>query len=282
MSQHHAATNEGVGEEDAMNAWITKNKLDDAAERLKMKKITLNELEELSQSFEESELRQYAKTELKLDLMSSVRFAKAVKSLASESTSPSTQKMKIVRIVLSKEEDDAINNIHHRKEEVNKYINNTLNDIKTLKTVSSRNENELTLFRKQCITQINQRFDALISKSNKQIADKSNILSKYVESLKRYTQKLQNAECKTNELLNDSAVSKTKRRTKIINISNNILTENIATTNIMSKVSIEMNKKDILQYIAGIGSVRDWTYPNTPNISVNDITASSATVWFIY
>eukprot|EP00483_Globobulimina_turgida_P007616 UN07631 len=86
MSQH-ADTNEGIGEDDALNEWITQHKLNDAAQKLKIKKITLDELQELSQSFE-NELRQYAKNELQLDLMSSVRFAKAVKSLAASAVAP--------------------------------------------------------------------------------------------------------------------------------------------------------------------------------------------------
>eukprot|EP01084_Bolivina_argentea_P263955 446956_1 len=161
-------TDEGVGEDNTLIEWLQTNKLTHVKDKLQQHAVSLDELGELGNFLSIDKLREYAENTLIVDVMYANRFAKAVKKLSNKTTAPKVEitAPKIIRVVLSKEEDEAENNIERKKQQTNKLMNDILNDMNSLKNISKKNENEIIKFRNEFINKFNQRMDTLISISN--------------------------------------------------------------------------------------------------------------------
>eukprot|EP01084_Bolivina_argentea_P252072 423015_1 len=272
-------TNEGVGEAEDLDVWLKQNKLMKARPKLIENDATLSELKELADESSISELKTYAQKELGLDLLTAKRFAKSVAALTSNQK-PSPSKPAVIRIVLTIEEETAINTIHKRQQGIKQKIDKAANNMNILKKLSKTNENEVNEFRKQAIVQFNQRMDAIITKSNVEIKKKEQIISSYINKLKAYNKSLGDANSQCENLLNDTQMDKTKRKIKIVNISKDAIKIEIKQLNITPKVKVEIDRNEVMKYLNNIGIVNNYYFPDKPNIVINNITETTATVRF--
>eukprot|EP01083_Nonionella_stella_P119932 358898_1 len=168
MAFHQVETEEGVGEDRSdqeLKQWLSGNKLLKIGQKLKEESVSLDELRELSQFLAVSPLREYAQNQLGVDIVYANRFANAVNKLSTGSL-PQISNPNIVRIVLSQEEDDAMNGIVRKKEEIQSKTMDIFKDVKALKSIMTMNENQINTFRKELMAQLNKRMDELISISN--------------------------------------------------------------------------------------------------------------------
>eukprot|EP01083_Nonionella_stella_P039486 107391_1 len=260
--------NEGDGESH-MDDWLKQNRLTKIRDTFKQMEVIYEDLIDLS-STSIDDLNAYARDTLGLDIMGASRFAKAVSTLK-----PNKKKE---RIVLSAEEGDAIDNIDKRQKETDARINEATNDINTLTQVAKDNEDEVNAVRKEAVTALNKRFDNLISQYNAERAKKEEMIVKHVEALKAYNGALIGANSKCDELLEDSAMDKGKRKREIVCVSRDVLKTQIKDINMAPKVKIDVDKNEILQYISRIGSVNGYVYPQPPRMAVDNVESTSATV----
>eukprot|EP01083_Nonionella_stella_P258225 882907_1 len=158
-------TAEGSGESELLDEWIKSNKLQTAKSKILAYDITLEELSE----FSVDEAQKFAEKTLELNTIEVKRFVKAIKKLSSQSQSQANIAAKVIRIVLSQEEDDAMNQVANIYDQVGTHLNTLKNDINSLQNMGKENENIINDFRKEIIQKINQRMDFLIAKSNKTI-----------------------------------------------------------------------------------------------------------------
>eukprot|EP01083_Nonionella_stella_P069196 184345_1 len=274
---HLVQTDEGAGEDDELKQWIAKNKLSSAQQSLIENQVSLTELSEL----EPNDAKEYAKGVLGLDAIESIRFVKAVQSLSNPPTkSTDSAPKQVVRVVLTEQEDQAINKILAKKRQINEDINSRENDINTLKKTAKSNDNEINTLTKEFINALRISMGKLIEQSNLETNKKNDILSHHVDTLKMYVQSLNDANSQIDALLNDPNVDKLKRKAKILNISESVLDTNIDNIDVMAKVEVEIRKQQVLDFIHQIGTIISYNYPDKPRLSVTDITWSSATIQF--
>eukprot|EP01083_Nonionella_stella_P203997 743972_1 len=119
-------TNEGVGEAEDLDVWLKQDKLMKARPKLIENDATLSELKELADESSITELKTYAQKELGLDLLTAKRFAKSVAALTS-TQKPPPSKPAVIRIVLTIEEETAINTIHKRQQGIKQKIDKAAN-----------------------------------------------------------------------------------------------------------------------------------------------------------
>eukprot|EP01083_Nonionella_stella_P306890 1076576_1 len=260
--------NEGDGESQ-MDQWLEQNRLLKVRGKFKQMQVIFEDLVDLSSSSID-DLKAYARDELGLNLMDANRFAKAVASLK--------PKKKKDRIVLSAEEGVAIENIEQRQKETRARITKETNNINTLAQVAKANEDEANRVRKVVINAVNKRFDDLISRCNVERGKKEEMITKHVEELKTYDKALTDANAKCDELLEDGTMDKLARKRRIVGVSQNVLKTQMKDVNVTPKIKIKMNENEILKYIESIGSVNSFGYPQAPNIKVENVQSTAATV----
>eukprot|EP01084_Bolivina_argentea_P313411 542754_1 len=259
---------EGDGESQ-LTDWLKQNRLAKYREKFTQMEVIYEDLIALS-SCSVDELKVYARDELGLNLMASCRFADGVSSLK--------PKKKKDRIVLSAEEGVAIENIEQRQKETRARIAKEIDNINTLAQVAKANEDEANRVRKVVINAVNKRFDDLISRCNVERGKKEEIIVKHMEELKAYDKALTGANAKCDELLEDGTMDKLARKRRIVSVSQNVLKTQMKDVNVTPKIKIKMNENEILKYIESIGSVNSFGYPQAPNIKVENVQSTAATV----
>eukprot|EP01083_Nonionella_stella_P106228 306229_1 len=282
MAFHQVETEEGAGEDRSdqeLKQWLNANNLIQIQPKLKEQTVSLDELRELSKFLTMNQLREYAQNELSVNIVYANRFANAVHKLSTDSL-PQMNNPNIVRIVLSQEEDDALNGITRKKEEIQSKTMDILKNVKTLKGIMTTNENQINTFRKELIVQLNKRMDELISISNGTAQKTITTLNQAASQLTVYTKQLSDAESQTNSLLQDTSINALNRKQQIMNISKAILSSiQMPQINVTPKIVVQFDKEKILKYIGVIGAVDDCEAPPPPpNISVKDIKSTFASV----
>eukprot|EP01083_Nonionella_stella_P300591 1027065_1 len=283
MTFRQVETEEGAGEDRSdqeLKQWLADTKLLKIAPKLKEESVSLDELRELSQYLTMNQLREYGQNQLGVDVVYANRFANAVKKLSTGGSLRQMNNPNIVRIVLSQEEDDAMNGITRKKEEIQSKTMDILKNVKTLKGIMTTNENQINTFRKELIVQLNKRMDELISISNGTAQKTITTLNQAASQLTVYTKQLSDAESQTNSLLQDTSINALNRKQQIMNISKAILSSiQMPQINVTPKIVVQFDKEKILKYIGVIGAVDDCEAPPPPpNISVKDIKSTSASV----
>eukprot|EP01083_Nonionella_stella_P276851 941111_1 len=259
---------EGDGESQ-LTDWLKQNRLAKYREKFTQMEVVYEDLIALS-SCSVDELKAYARETFGLDLMASCRFADGVSFLK--------PKRKKDRIVLSAEEGVAIDNIDKRQNAIRARINKETDNINTLAQVAKANEDEANRVRKVVINAVNKRFDDLISRCNVERGKKEEIIVKHMEELKAYDKALTDANAKCDELLEDGTMDKLARKRRIVGVSQNVLKTQMKDVNVTPKIEIKMNQNEMLKYIESIGSVNSFGYPQAPNIKVENVQSTAATV----
>ena len=211
--------------------------------------------------------------------MDRTRFAKAVAALnpnQGKNQQQPSQQTNIVRIVMSVEEDNAIQAIQQRQKEIEEKINKSTQNVNTLKQMAISNESEINEVRKEIINQVNQRMDVLVNKSNDEIKGKEQKINGHVMTLKEYKKSLSDANLRCDEMLTDQNMDKGKRKTKITKLSKEIVNRNMKNLEIIPKVKVKMDKDTLMQSIANFGNIA--SFITAPRLTVKDITETTATV----
>eukprot|EP01084_Bolivina_argentea_P088854 160420_1 len=253
-------TNEGQGdgeyEDQELEEWLTKHNIESAKQKLFEKNVKLQELAEI----DPNNAKSYAMNSLGLDEIEANRFKKAIVSLSSHSSAPIFERRisKSQIIILSGSENDAINNLNNKKEEINTNIKNITNRIDILKEINKLNEENINIFKQQIIDKINERLQYLSTKANEEITSNMNILSDHLQSLQKYNNEMNDTEYKINNiLLTDTQLNKQKREKRIVELSGNALDKQLIEPEITSQIKININKNIIFNDIHKIGIIDD-------------------------
>eukprot|EP01084_Bolivina_argentea_P116123 206386_1 len=284
MALQQIDTHECVGEEQGIDVWLQQNKLMKARDKLIENDVTLDELKELADESSTDELKIYAQKELDLDILTAKRFAKSVSSLSSTHMTPKRclEPTTPVDMLITKEEQNALNNITQKRKYIISKISELLHDINTLQPTSKSNTDHLNQFRNNIIIHLNRRIDELIVKSDQIIAQKKQMVTDQIISLQNTNKSLDLLELKSKEFLQNSTININTRQNRIINLAQGalILTSQIEEFDIRPKVTVKLEKplSQIVAFINNMIDIDDHDVPLIPDITVSDIKKTSATV----
>eukprot|EP01084_Bolivina_argentea_P119515 211884_1 len=176
-------TNEGSGEDDELMQWLTNNRLLMIKEKCKSLQVSIDDIREL---VDPELINQFVKNDLKLTGMIASRCINAIKAIRKQ----------VVRVVLSTEEDDALNIINNELEKVSLYLNKLNDYISSLNNISSQNEDKINKFKKEIMNQLNVRMNELCNKSNYETNKKKENIQLYINNIKKYSSSLYEAKKK--------------------------------------------------------------------------------------
>eukprot|EP01084_Bolivina_argentea_P167729 291039_1 len=275
-------TNEGVGENDELMKWLADNKLLKAKQQFIEYDVSMDDLKCIDIK---NDLNDFVKSDLKLSGILASRAKKAIENLQQQQSyiaPPQPSPQKLVRVVLSQDEDNAINDINNKYNQVKTYLNTLNNNIKNLKKVSKENKTKINSMENEILNKIKNRMNELRDKSDKEINKKQQKIQLHINNVKNYEISLNKAQINHNKLLHDDTLDKTKRKIKIMKVNKNIKHGNIMNNkpNFNAMVSIQFNKKQIDNFIQTLGNVNNNNYPNAPKCFVKNITDSSAVIEF--
>eukprot|EP01084_Bolivina_argentea_P190029 326682_1 len=279
MSQ--VETSEGrLDGESELISWLRNNDLMDAKDNLlnMRRPVTLEYLKEFDPMF----LNGFIKSDLKLDGMLAYDFSKAVAKLRESSGAGTTAAKQIVRIVLSQEEDNAITEINQKCSNVLAYVDQLKKDMNGLTDASKEIEAKINQFEQESINKIKSRMNELRKQANIEINKQKQQISNHLQKCEAYKTLLNEAQKKQNTLLTDDKLDKSKRKTKILEIKNNTLNNNILNNKMKFNpiVTVEFDANKIRDFIKNIGHINNYNYPIPPVFSVRNITVSAATIEF--
>eukprot|EP01084_Bolivina_argentea_P159335 277500_1 len=213
MSQAQPYTNEGAtGENDELLQWLKDNRLLKSRKEFIENDVTLDDLKAIDLKLD---LNDFISKDLKLYGIAATKARKAIISLHKQSN---VDNKEIVRVILSKEEDDVMNSISAKQNEISNYLQQLSNDIAILNNTIKQIEMELNEFENNIKNKIKLRINELKQKSKQEINIKQKQITLHINAIKQYESSLKNAESLCNKLLNDTDLDKSKRKTEILTI----------------------------------------------------------------
>lgn len=190
-----------------------------------------------------------------------------------------TQKLRTV--ILSTEEEQAIQNVKKNIVTVKENILSIDNTIEELEKNRSTNEAEIEQRIESIITAAHRRKQELKLELNRIAQEKRTKLMKQRENLQSKEQALDQCSSAAQDLINDAALDATKRKLKILEITNTLLSDaKIGGLQLVSSAVIDMSvpTEDILASILTLGTVEDLDAVKLPVLSIKSVQSDSVTL----